>query len=321
MPDRKAFLKELIHVGKFGKDAENVKYDATPEKLETLARNSTQILAAGDKIEVVVDHKKKKGEKKMLAESVRGYLTSVYLKGTKMLGVLQMLGKRGIELAEDGCQTVSLGINQYHPLGEVIDHVSISPKPEVFPQGEFIPLARLDTDAGTTAGMVYLSKENNAMDRKTLAEKLGIEADEVTDDMILAEITKLQGESATQLSRIKELQKTKSTLDPEVIETRVENGQVKLDRLVDDSILTPYVAKAIGGILMGTPTGPAIVCLDRDSTKAAGTSIMERIIAALEQNDPVILGAQKTGKQKTVKLSRDEQKEFSKEANEEMAKM
>lgn len=307
MAKRKAFLKDLITTGVFGR--KKVKYAATDEKLDELVANTKTLLAQGDQVEVVVDHSKK-------AESVRGYLTDLYRKGSQILGVLQMLGDRGIALAEDSCQTVSLGIDDNHPLGDVIDHVSISQKPEVYPQGGFIPLGRSDGEAG----LIYLSRENRDMDLKKLAEMLGIESDDLTEEVVAAEIEKLKKSETTQLSRITELEKKATEKAPpaEVLDARAELVDVRLDKLVELSRITPAVKEKLSKILTGAPEARPVVCLARGD---GSESVAEAIAKVLEENDPVRLRDEKTGGQSTVDLARDDDEDVTKRVDAVVKKM
>ena len=135
------YRKDLIRVGQFVHPTEGWTLDVTADRLAKWLLAFQRMRANGVDVEITSGHSDS-------AESIRGYLTDMFIEGTTLMGVVEMRGEKGIELAET-VKNVSVEIqdpfedgkgNNY---GEVITAIAIGMKPVVPDQQPFRRAASL----------------------------------------------------------------------------------------------------------------------------------------------------------------------------------
>jgi hypothetical protein len=105
-------------------------------------------------------------------------------------------------------------------------------------------------------------------------------------------ITALEAENAqvkTDLAAANQKALSSITVDPDVLDQLVEGTQFQLSTLVEQARITPAVKDKLEAILVGPEKARNAYALSRNVSKTE-KSIASSIIAALKENDPVVLG-------------------------------
>lgn len=326
------YRKDLISIGQYrargGPDLkDNVPLDVTDERLQRWCDAFKRMRGQGVDVPILKDHEFAKRDTRGRVtdtDLLLGYLTDLFVQGDTLQGTCSFSG-------DDTAQTalrvgrVSIGVvddfidggeNQY---GEVIEHVSVTPRP-AYPNREgFVRVA---------AGRIpFFTKEVQTMNELTdfllqLGETLKLE--NLAPDDALERVGKVWGEvqkqseeakgqTVTLTAEIETLKKSldelkakgdktekKPTLDADTEAVLTEGAETRMESLITNGNLTPAAAKAVAACTLSG--GQKAWWLSR-TISGADRSPINQLLDALAQNNPVEL-REKTGPQRRV-LSRD----------------
>ncbi len=285
------FEKELIHTGKFEKDADGVSFEVTEETLEHFCKTFEEMQTNGIGIPLPKTHKISDNP-----DDSYGWLKSMRHENGKLIGEVDIIGEEGVEAAKKS--QVSIYVPRTwkdgagHTYARPILHVALTTRPVIPGMEEFKPLA---------ASMLALTEENNAMDWKEIAEALGIEVPTGDDakDLILSAV-KDQGKTVVDLTAQLKAEKDTSAalklshesikdVDPVLVDLSRDNRKTKINSLVEASKITPACAKAMEAHFIGEDNTALKLSLQR------GGNDFDFIVGMLAENDPVKLGEKTPG--------------------------
>ncbi len=139
---RRRYIKDVLHVGRFVHPDEDWTLDVTRERIDGWVRTLKRMLSAGIDVEVFADH----GQQGSRSESIRGYVRDGWRDGDELIFEIEMVGQRGILLAET-VHTASVEIeNDFvggrgEHFGEAITALAVGEKPIVPGQRPFERIA------------------------------------------------------------------------------------------------------------------------------------------------------------------------------------
>jgi len=312
---RRRYVKDLIRAGKFVKsdgDGGTIDMTVTPGMLAHWAEQFSAMKAAGVKIPMPVGHTSD-------AEANRGYVLDMWVEGDALMGTVELVGEDGIKLAsraEVSIYSPSVVVAGEKQYPRAIEHVAIVTDPVIPDQGGFVAIAA-SRGGGSVKVPVYRmaraedddSKEPNVEHWKQLAAALGVnlpaDADEAKAvELCLgrakavmasrAEAEKDKTALAAARGKIAELEKgtAPAAPHPQVIKLSRENRTMKIDGLVKAARITAPVRDRILPALMPKDDGEFARTLSAETD-----ALIDTVIAALGENDPVELAKVKTGPQ------------------------
>ena len=310
---KRRYTKDLIRVGKFSHPIEDWVLDVTADRLAKWLASFKKMRENGVDVEVLADH----AESGTRADSIRGYMVDAFIEGETLVGVLEMSGEKGIDLAET-VKNVSVEIQdpftdgEGNKYGEVIAAVAIVEKPIVSGQQ---PFRRAASMAATGDIPVFLDDEpepieDGDMDKKLLSaiKALSGNENEVTEDNAAKVLEAFGTWKKKQVAELKTVKaslaelKTKATgdmpeVDEDVLEDLAETRTTELNQLVREGRILPVVRDKIAAALVGASGERVKFALSTKVSKAFGfpTPLARLIIDALKLNDPVTLGEKTKG--------------------------
>jgi len=325
---RKRFKKDIMRVGVYTHPIEGWTIDVTTERMDRWIANFKAMRKAGIDVEVCVDHD-------LSAEAVRGYVVDMFREGDTLYATHEMIGEKGIELAQT-VRNVSFCLDtDYHDsegraYGEAITHCAIVQQPVIPRQGEFEPLA---ASKKTNAGLPYIVLHYDRTDNKGTAimdnamtdellevirELLG-SGDDLTKENALSrlkerftaaaaekeqltkQIADLQGEIESLKASAAKADADKA-VDPDALDVMAEATEAKIESLTEKAKITPKAASMLLSLLVGKPGARQAYMLSRRLSQT-DVSLARQILDIFEMNDPVELG-EKT-KAQALTLSRE----------------
>lgn len=316
------FSKELISIGDYSHPIHGWKLRVIEKRMDGWVKAFQAMRTNGIDIEVVKDHSLK-------ADDVVGYLVDMYRDGNRLIGVHEMVGTDSIELA-GRVKNVSVLIERAYKdgkgreYGEAITHSSIVQQPVVPNQEGFLPIAASRAGCADIQSVFLqkatIDKENimNEEQLKKLRKLLGLNDDDKLDDKNFIEVL---GKKLSTLSeqadkvealeaQIKELSKKPpkkkdddkmEIMHPDMAAQAAEMGKEKLDMLVEKSIVTPAVRDKLAASLIGEGENINVYALSI-TNQPDRKSLLNQVVDALKENDPVKLGEQT--KSQALTLSR-----------------
>lgn len=332
------FIKDLIRVGRYVHPVEGWSLDVTPDKLDQLAAAYHKMRQNGVDVEVVTDHSFK-------AKDVIGGLVDVYRRGDVLYGLHEFVGKTSIDLAEK-VKNVSIWLEpsfvdgKANSYGEVILHSSLVQQPIVPDQAGFIPVevAAGQMPAAVLAFSMQAMEISDMTEAQLKAIRTFLEDDKLVEADALAKlldrhtalvadgvgadekITAATKEIAALKVKIAELDKDpdgEPKVDQDAVELLAEGIQSKAASLVTQAKLTPAASADLIDALIGAQGSRNVRALSRVYS-GGQEPLAKRVLAALEKNDPAVLGEQT--KSQAVGLSRVVPGEPSTEPNEDIIK-
>lgn len=151
------FLKDLIRVGDYTHPTRGWHLQVTSDRLRKWEARFKAARAAGVDLEVTVDHSQK-------AQDIVGYLTDVYVEGTRLMGVHEFSDDQSAQLAAR-CKNVSVEIDpdfidgKGNHYGEMIVKSSLVQSPIVPGQTPFERLAASHGDPDNEPHHLWLAAE------------------------------------------------------------------------------------------------------------------------------------------------------------------
>lgn len=139
---RRRYTKDVIHTGTYRHPDEGWTLFVTRERIDGWVRTLKRMLSAGIDVEVFADH----GQQGSRSERIRGYVRDGWRDGDELIFEIEMVGQRGIELAET-VHTASVEIDDDfisglgEHFGEAITALAIGEKPIVPNQRPFERIA------------------------------------------------------------------------------------------------------------------------------------------------------------------------------------
>lgn len=304
------FRKELISVGKYHHPVHGWDLTVTPERMDRWVASFQKMQQTGVDIEVVVDHSRK-------VEAVRGYIKDIFREGNKLYGIHEMIGEDAVKLAQR-VKNVSVLIDKNfkdgkgNAYGEAITHSSLVQQPIVPDQEGFIPIAASqDGQSDDYQIPLYytLEQETKTMEKDMLEliRKLTGNAELVEEDA-LSKLEEHHTSLSTQVTelgqQLKELQNKKpepkdkdkdkdkdepASISPDMAEQMASTASQQLSLLVDKGKILPAVKDKLEEALVGPSGGRNLMTLSI-MDQPDNTSVLSKVIDALQENDVVKLG-------------------------------
>lgn len=284
---RRKFRKDLIRVGTYVKDSEDLEFQVTRDTLDHWVQRFVEMKANGVRVPIPNTHGSA-GD----ADENRGYVDDLFIEGDTLVMACEMIGEAGIEAAAKSDVSIyspeeivdGKGVKYERP----IEHVALCTDPVVPGLGEFIPLA------------ASMKAEENKMNLEKIKSAFSIEEKVTTDNVeelvlskhtaLTVELKKLSDEFvAFKASATKNVTKP----DEALVSLSADNRRMKLEGLVEAAKITPAVRDKLTKIFVDTE--PLTLALSNGTA-----SQFDAIFDALKENDPVKLH-ELTGKQ--VELS------------------
>ena len=311
------FRKDLISVGTYTHPVFGWTLQVDEDRMDRWVAAFDRMADNGVVVEVVKDHSAK-------ADDKIGELVGMERDGETLHGLHEFRGEDAIELASR-VRNVSIAVDKDFrdgkgvAYGEAIVHSALVQQPLVPGQEPFEKVAA--SRFGVEPVLVFgLNFGSNPMKDEVLAklrEKLGL-GDELTEDTLvehlgsrLGALTQERDDFSKRITALEaELKgkegegegdkgkKAASQLPVELVEQMAATGAQRLDLLVQAGKITPAVRDKLSGALIGNQGERSVVTMSvRD--EGARPSILNDVVAALEDNDIVKLGEQ-TGQQVTM---------------------
>ena len=293
------FLKDLIAVGQYRHPCKGWQLDVTPERMDRWVAAFRQMRSNGVDVEVVVDHRQD-------ADATLGYLVDMFRWGDRLFGVHELAGERAVELA-GRVRNVSVLIERDvvdgkgRHYGEAITHSSLVQRPIVSGQEGFLPIAAARA-AVKEAPVLLLSTTETPAEEPALArlrELLELDAEASVDAVLAAAVERIEAlvrEKADLLAKLESgvrhedhRLKALAAVEPEVLEGLAECAEDRLSSLVARGRVTPAVADALRGVLVGPAGRRNAYALSR-SLSGSDPSLVRGVLSALEANQPVEFG-------------------------------
>jgi hypothetical protein len=312
----KRFKKDLIKVGVYKHPTAGWTLDVTTDRMDRWIAAFKRMQASAIRVPIPAGHSYD-------PRDGQGFLVGLERVGDTLWGIIEMVGEEAIKLAYK-TQAVSVSINPEFidgkgtSYGEIIEHVALTGYPVVPGQEEFKAIAAsLYQLSDKVEGDQPMTKEQLDKFRKLLGA--GEDMDEAkllsrieerfaahaTEKSALdVKVTALSGEVETLKAKIAASTKDVKTVDPEVLDERAESAEEKIDGLVPKGRITPAVAAALKDVLVGKAGTRNAFCLSR-TVSGTPESIVNAVVKALDQNDPVKLGEQTKAQSKTFSLNRE----------------
>lgn len=306
---RKKMLKDVMRVGNFVKESENLKFSVDLPLLHHWATSFQSRKAAGLKTPITRMHDYS-GD----PESGYGWVDDMYVSGDRLWAVMDLRGADAIKAAERS--DVSVYSPSAHTDGDgkiwerPIKHVCMCTDPLITGLGEFKTLALQESAP---------KKGSEQMDPKKVAElakMYGVKtvvtaenADAVMDEINIAasastkELTELKAankKAADEATAKKKKEGTEevtaSEMQPALVEALSDSRSLKIDRLVQMGKCSLDAANKLKAQFIGDD-GAAIA-----ASQGNDKSTFDAVLEAFETNEPVKLG-EETGAQALVTLA------------------
>jgi len=301
------FTKQLIRKGSYHKAADGISFEVTDKALDHWAATFSAMKENGVKVPIPSGHS-------VDPEDNRGWLVDMYREGDALVGVLDLVGEHGIEMA--GTSDVSI----YAP-GQWTDghgntytrpirHVALCTDPVIPGLSGFVAVsASLGAAPEDVPVFTFKTKGTPSMDLKKIQTELGIQTDMTDDnagDLILSGVVDLKKKQstleATSVSlvakcdamekRLADSGKSPVAPDPLMLSLASDNCKMKLDGLVQAGKVTPAVRDGLHDLFVGDKGTALALSL----SSGQGMSHIDRLVEILALNIPVTLGEQ-TGRQ------------------------
>jgi len=326
------FRKDLIGVGQWTHPDTGDEINVTTADLDRWVETFAAMKQNGVKVYVPSGHTSD-------SDANRGWVTEMYRDGDTLIGILEIVGEDAIKEAarnEVSIRVMTFKDGKGNEYKNAIEHVALTPVPVISGQGGMVAIAA--SRGGTIHVPAFRLAQNGAVNMESLkkiAEAMGIEVpDDATEESLTAAILakhasmteagKAKAEAATTataaLSAARaELAKAKGEApirhDATTIELARDNRGMKIEALSRGGQITPAVAKALRETW--TPDSD-----DAMSLSLHQNSLFKATLAALELNDPKVLGEQT--RRQTLELDRatpgGDGYQFDAKASEERAK-
>ena len=310
----KRFRKDLIEVGVYKHPEHGWLLDTTTERMDRWIAAFKRMTEAGIRVPVPSGHSYD-------PRDGQGFMVEVERVGDKLFGVLEFIGEEAISLAYRTKQ-VSISINPKFvdgkgtDYGEVIEHVALTGYPVVPGQGDFQALAAslyvLSTDTGK--GEDEMTKEQIEKLRKMLGAGEDLTAENAFERIeqrfeegskaktdLDKKVSDLSAQVESLTAKLAASTKDDKKVDPEILDERAESAEDKIDALVEKGKILPAVAASLKEALVGKAGTRNAFCLSR-TISGTTDSVLNSVVKALDQNDPVKLGEQT--KRQAIGLSR-----------------
>lgn len=319
---RRRYVKDLIRVGSWVKASTDQRFSVTPAMLSRWVDTFKAMKAAGVKVPIPATHTND-------PEANRGYLEDLFVENGTLFGTLELIGEDAIALASRAEVSIYVpesitdgkGVTYQQPIA----HVALVTDPVINGQGRFVPIAASRGGTVENVPVFRLAQENSSMEfLKKIAMALGIEVADGMDEAALTEAisTKIAAmKSEAEMSAKSKAEADKAlaasrgeadalrkgampTVNPEILDLKSQNVELRLSQLIKDGKVTPAVADALKPVLIGSADARPAVSLSRESAKAAGLTepLADTVLSALEKAPASKIG-EKTGSQ-TVTLNR-----------------
>lgn len=296
-PVRQRFLKEVIKIGDYVKESEDLEFSVTSAMLENWVTQFARMRENGVKVPIPLGH-----EGMGNADLNRGWVEDVFIQGESLMMVAELVGEDAIQAAQRCDVSIGSPASFTDGKGNVypqpIEHVCLCTDPLIPGLGEFVPLA-----ASRKA------KKESAMNWDEIRKALGITGkmdDENATELILASVTELKANRDKEVGDLKASLSaaTKSIPDPDpmLVNLAADNRSMKIDALVGEKI-TPATGKALKALFLGDDNSNLVLSL---KGKAADT--FDKVIEIFAAAEPIKKG-EKTAAQADV--LKDENKDNS----------
>lgn len=302
----KLFRKEVIKVGHWIKDADDIEFNVTPEILHHWEETFGLFLANGIKVPIPTSH---------FGTENKGYVRGLVIEGDSLFSVVEIFGEDADVIAATNDVSIFSPPEWVDGAGNIYNypilHIALTPYPVIPGLKGFEAIA----------ASILTYKEIKKMDWKKVQEALGI-AEELNEDNaeeLILSMAKANDEAAKEL---KELQKKVTKLEsekqalvlsqdgkkpePYVIKLAAESVTGKFDGLVQSQKISPVVRDKLVSVFIGDDLGALTLSLSQGNT-----SICDGVVEALKENDVVKLGEQTKAQSLTLE---DPTKSGSKES-------
>ena len=303
----KRFTKELIKVGSYVKESDDIDFEITAETLKHWVATFGLMKTNGIKVPIPEGHTYD-------ADKNRGYLIELEIKKDALIGTIELIGQDAVELATRNDVSIFSPPEWIDGKGNKytrpIIHVAITSYPVIPGLKEFEAIAA-SLFSGDLMPKTTKKELKLAMDFERFGEALGI-AEELTDenaeelimakivmlreqrDMAKEEVAKLQAEIAKSAGGDEPTSDEIAASNATLFGLQKDNRKMKIDHLVERGNITPAVAKK----LIETYTSNDALALSMN-----GSDSFDSVLSAMAENDPVVL-KEKTGAQSTLTLAK-----------------
>lgn len=300
----KVYKKELIRVGKYYKESAGIKFEVTAETLMHWVNTFKQFLINGLKVPIPSNH--------WDTDSNNGYLQDVFIEGESLFGIIVLYGANVDTLASTNDVSIYCPVEYTDGAGNMyfrpIVHVALTPYPVIPGLKEFEALAASLLTRKESKSM----KWQNVQKALNISEELKDENAEAlilssvelmtkTNETLVSENAKLVADNAALTETSKTLALSQEGVEPSpvLVNLAADNIDMKLSSLVSAARITPAVKTKLVDIFVGADKVNLALSLKKGTSE-----VVNALVAALSENDPVIL-AEQTGVQ-TLTLSKQQ---------------
>ncbi len=295
------FNKEIIRVGRYFKDSDDIEFEVTAETLQHWVTTFSLMQTNGVKVPIPAGHDLW-GD----PDLNRGYVRDLFIEEGSLFATMELIGEDGIKLSKTADVSLYSPVEYTDGSGNTyqrpILHIALTPYPLIPGLKEFEAIA----------ASLLSDKEKKKMDWAKIKASLGI-SDDVNDDtaeaLILSAVTSLKEEDKgitdireTNVALTKENEELKLSNSSEkpgivLVNLAKDNISLKLSALVAGGNITPACKKKLETAIIGNDKSDKLEL----SLSRGGSGVVDEIISALSENDPVILGEKTPGQ--TLSLS------------------
>ncbi len=288
----KSFKKELIKTGEYYKSVSEIFFAVTQEVLEHWVSAFRLFKVRGIKVPIPSSH--------WDLDNNNGYVRDMYIEGEGLFALIELFGTEAEIDKIVSTQDVSIYAPSDWTDGEMneyiypITHVALTPFP-------VIPGLK---DFEAVAASLLEPKEKKKMDWSKVKKALGIDeamTDENAETLMLSAIDVMGKDNIELSTKVKTLEASETTLkdkvgtlelsnasetpNPILVKLSAKNAGLELGQLVTKGRITPKVCERLKEGFIGAENASMALMLS-----SGGTVVMDMVIAALAENDPVVLG-------------------------------
>ena len=259
------FRKELIRTGSYIKASTGQTFSVTTELIDGWVSTFREWVANGLKMPLPLGH-----DNAGKPEKNAGWLLSMWREGESLFGALDLVDEK-LALTTDVsiCVEPKFTDGHGHTYTNPITHVALCTNPVIPGLGAFETLS------------LSLDIRSTEMDVKTLAKLLGM-AEDVSEELVLAEVTKLKTTPAVKDEAVISASQAKA-VDPVIVQLMGENRQAKVSTLLSAGLITP----AVNDIIAARYVEKQALTL---SLSWGGDDGFDTLFEVLTKNKPVAIG-------------------------------